>query len=151
MSDKNFQKKVEIKCNALLKLVIGVQKFYKSSDDKSKQFIETTVGAAIWYLPKKNDVLFTGKISKKAKAKGERSEDHPYPRKIAAQKILKHNWKNEIDPVKTLSDLYIKKYGKFNYVSKSENRKLRKYQKSGVFKTSEDAYKEAGVELVKYR
>ena len=54
------------------------------------------------------------------------------------------------DPIQSLANLYIEKYGKYNYVSKSENKKLIKYQKIGVFKSPEKAYQSAGIELIDY-
>ena len=60
---KNYEDKVKNKCSALLKLIRGIQEFYFSANPEQRRFIETTVGAAIWYLPKNNKVLFTGKIS----------------------------------------------------------------------------------------
>jgi len=144
----DFQQQLNNKCEALLHLVKGIQEFYKSTNDTNKSFIETTVGAAIWYLPKKRDLLFTGKISKEAMKKGEKSEDHLYPRKITAQEILQFDWEDENNPVETLSNLYIEKYGRYNYVSKMENKRLIKYQKIGVFVDPETAYENAGIELV---
>ena len=80
--------------------------------------------------------------------KGEKSEDHLYPRKITAQEILQFDWEDENNPVETLSNLYIEKYGRYNYVSKMENKRLIKYQKIGVFVDPETAYENAGIELV---
>ena len=145
-----YEDRVKNKCKGLLKLITGIQKFYKSANDDNKRFIETTIGAAIWYLPKDNTVLFTGKISKEAIKKKEKSEDHLYPRKIAAKELLNIDWDKKDKPVDDIASLFIKKYGKFNYVSKSENKKLIKFQKSEIFKSSEKAYNDAGVELVDY-
>ena len=89
-------------------------------------------------MPKSYEYLFTRKISKDAISKGERSEDHLYPRKIAALEILKFNWINAESPVETLSNPYIQKYGRFNYVSKIENKKLTKLQKNRSFCRSKD-------------
>ena len=80
--------------------------------------------------------------------KGEKSEDHLYPRKITAQEILQFDWEDENNPVEILSNLYIEKYGRYNYVSKMENKRLIKYQKIGVFVDPETAYENAGIELV---
>ena len=145
-----YEEKVKNKCHALLKLVIGFQEFYSRTNEDNQRFIETTIGAAIWYLPKNHQILFTGKISKDAIRKGERSEDHLYPRKIAARKILEAQWEDERDSVETLSKLYIERYGRFNYFSKSGNKKLIKFQKSEVFSNPETAYGNAGVELVDF-
>ena len=45
---------------------------------------------------------------------------------------------------------YCEKYGRYNYVSKSENKKLTKFQKSSVFVNPQQAYFEAGVKLVEH-
>ena len=87
---KNYEDKVKNKCSALLKLIRGIQEFYSSANPEQRRFIETTVGAAIWYLPKNNKVLFTGKISLDAIKKNERSEDHLFPRKIAATESVSY-------------------------------------------------------------
>lgn len=146
-----YREKLSNKCAALLKLVDGVQGYYLScADPDRKGFIETTIGAAIWYLPRNNALLFTGKISKDALLKNEKSEDHLFLRKIAAQEILNFDWNAESNPVKKLSDLYLKKYGKFNYVSKKENKKLVKFQKSNVFTDSNAAYSHAMIEMVDF-
>ena len=57
-----YEEKLYNKYAALLKLVEGIQVFYKTSNDDSKRFIETVIGAAIWYLRKNAKLLFTGKI-----------------------------------------------------------------------------------------
>ena len=145
-----YEDKVINKCSALLKLILGIKDFYKESNDDNKRFIETTIGAAIWYLPKNNEILFTGKISKDAILKGEKSEDHLYPRKIAATELLNYKWEDELDPVKALADLFMTKYGRYNYVSKLENKRLIKFQKSEVFETPQKSYAAAGIELVSY-
>ena len=145
-----YEDKVINKCSALLKLILGIKDFYKQSNDDNKRFIETTIGAAIWYLPKNNEILFTGKISKDAILKGEKSEDHLYPRKIAASELLNYKWEDELDPVKALADLFMTKYGRDNYVSKLENKRLIKFQKSEVFETPQKSYAAAGIELVSY-
>ena len=106
----DYHQKVKTKCEALINLIIGIQPFYHKSNDKQKRFIETTIGAAIFYLPKKNSVLFTGKISKEAKRKNEKSEDHLYPRKIAAAELLNIKWDRIKDPAHNLANLFIKKY-----------------------------------------
>tara|TARA_B100001250_G_C19775680_1_gene779428 strand:+ start:678 stop:1130 length:453 start_codon:yes stop_codon:yes gene_type:complete len=146
-----YIKTLEEKCEALLKLVLGIQGYYKTTSSENKRLIETTIGAAIWYLPKSKKFLFTGKISKEAKEKKEKSEDHLYPRKIAAMEILNLNWSEEVNPLKTILNLFLKKYGRYNYVSKTENKKLIPFQKSGVFISPEIAYKKAGIELEEFR
>lgn len=143
----NYNKKLHEKCQALHEMLCGVSEYYKNSSKDQKIFIETTIGAAIWYLPKNKKLLFTGKISLDALAKNERSEDHFYPRKIAARELLQRAHENTVtDVVK----LFLEKYGRYNYVSKSENKNLIKYQKLNNFLNSEDSYKRAKVTLVEY-
>jgi len=145
---KGFKQKLLIKCEGLLELVCGVQKFYQKANPDACSFIETTIGAAIWYLPKDHDLLFTGYISVEAVTKNERSEDHLYPRKIAAKYLLDYDWSNESEPLNHLIDRYLKRFGRYNYVSKTENKKLVKFQRHGVFTTPEDAYEKAGIKLI---
>jgi len=150
MDQKTFIKKVQQKADSLAALIIGIQKHYLSAPPANRRFIETTIGAAIWYLPKNKELLFTGMISEKALMLGERSEEHLFPRKIAAQELLGKNWSEIKDPGLHIAELFISKYGRYNYVSKAENRKLIKFQKSDVFTNPDDTYLEAGVILVPY-
>ena len=150
MDQKTFIKKVQQKADSLAALIIGIQKHYLSAPPANRRFIETTIGAAIWYLPKNKELLFTGMISEKALMLGERSEEHLFPRKIAAQELLGKNWSEIKDPSFYIAELFVSKYGRYNYVSKAENRKLIKFQKSGVFTNPDEAYSEAGVVLIRY-
>lgn len=143
----NYNTKLHEKCQALHEMIVGVSEYYEISSKAQKIFIETTIGAAIWYLPKNKKILFTGKISLDALAKNERSEDHFYPRKIAARELLERAQKNTVTDV---VELFLEKYGRYNYVSKSENKNLIKYQKLNNFVNSEESYKRANVTLVKY-
>ena len=147
---EDYFNKLKTKCDALYNIIIGIQNFYHNTNTENKRFIETTIGAAIWYLPKNNKVLFTGMISKDAINKNEKSEDHQYPRKIAATELLNYKWNNEKNPSDKLLSLFVNKYGKFNYVSKNENKRLIKFQKSNVFKSPEKAYLDAGIKLLNY-
>ena len=47
-----YEDRVINKCSALLKLILGIKDFYKESNYDNKRFIETTIGADIWYLKK---------------------------------------------------------------------------------------------------
>jgi hypothetical protein len=142
-----FDEKIRERCEALIAVVQGVRPFYQQATEYNKAFIETTVGAALFYLPTRKS-LWTGKISREAKERGEKSPDHPFPRKIAAAEILSMDWKNDTDPVNSLSKLYKEKYGVYNYVSKRENKALQQVQKKGLFTTPEEAYEQVGIELI---
>ena len=65
----DFQQQLNNKCEALLHLVKGIQEFYKSTNDTNKSFIETTVGAAIWYLPKKKGFVVHRKNKQRSNEK----------------------------------------------------------------------------------
>ena len=78
-------------------MIIKLSQLYtdKNINEDQKRLIETTLGAALWYLP--NDRKFwTGKISIKAlnylkNKKGkiiDLTKDHEFPRKIAAKEKL---------------------------------------------------------------
>ena len=49
-----------------------------------------------------------------------------------------------------IMESFLQKYGRYNYVSKSENKKLIKYQKSNTFLCPSESYKKARVRLVDY-
>lgn len=143
----NYNTKLYNKCQALHAILCGVRDYYEGASPDQKIFIETTIGAALWYLPKNKKLLFTGKISLDALAKNERSEDHFFPRKIAAREMLEDTRDTSAT---IIMESFLQKYGRYNYVSKSENKKLIKYQKSNTFLCPSESYKKAGVRLVDY-
>jgi hypothetical protein len=143
-----FDEKIRERSEALIALVQGVRPFYQQATESQKRLIETTIGAALFYFPQSKSVLWTGKISREAKDTGERSPDHPFPRKIAATEILSIDWKNHPDPVNSLSRLYKEKYGIYHWVSKRENKALQQVTKKGGFTTPEEAYEQVGIELI---
>ena len=49
-----------------------------------------------------------------------------------------------------LEELYQNKFGRFNLVLKSENDKLKKFQKKGVFVNEDEAYKLAEIKLTAF-
>ena len=68
---------------SLAKMIIAIKPVYDEAiDKKAKDFIETTIGAAIFYLPSSKKKLFSGKISEEALKTGERIIEHMYPRKV---------------------------------------------------------------------
>jgi hypothetical protein len=151
MNKSNF--KLKERCEILEEIIISISDKYFSEETTNDQrkFIETTLGAAIYYLPH-SDNYWTGKISKCAKEaleennKTRLTKEHQFPRKIAAKELLM-----EVENIKnkkvSLQKLYEEKYAKFNFVTPQENAKLKKYQKDTIFINSETAYKSAGIEL----
>lgn len=154
-------KKLELKCKCLLALVNSIQNYYQSDlDEMQKSYLETVVGAAIWYQPKMGEDLWDGSISIKALHqslndvnKGQKpklSEDHKFPRKYSAQQLLNGNWckKTYTNDVEGLMKYYIDVAGMFTYVTQSQNKELVKFQKIGKFITPKKTYEKAGVKFL---
>jgi len=130
------------RCKMLAALISGVHEAYTSPTTTvdQKSFIETTIGAALWYIPKINE-SFSGLISKKLLEsfccqnldKVKISDEHIYPRKISASKLL------EMDKEKITADEVYKNYVDFFcklcLITPQENKRAIKYQKKGIFKT----------------
>jgi hypothetical protein len=148
---KDGEKNLKERCEFLAKTIKIIRRLYKQATPNQKQFIETIIGAAIWYLPKKANQYWTHCISRDAlrnhlpniKAKPKLTEDHAYPRKLAAEKLLKLNKINAGKIVR----LYKKQFGVFNLITPEENRKLMPFQRKGNYINWKDAYKKAGIKL----
>lgn len=119
--------------------------YHNLTDTDARSVIETTVGAAIFYLPKSKEKLWTGMISEAALQQNKRCEDHIYPRKITAIELLTHVPQS----LPQFEQLYWNKYGKYHYVTSEENRMLVKYQKTGEFTSPEEAYESCGIKLIR--
>ena len=148
--------KIQDKAEVIARTVMSQQPFYKSIDcnENHRQLLETMVGAAIWYLPQGKE-LWTGEISVEALKKlsetkkiSSLTKDHKYPRKVAAAELFKIDWSEIPNPCDEIVNRYQRKYGLFNYVTSTENKRLVKYQKGHVFISPEDSYKQAGVLLL---
>ncbi|OOV88189.1 hypothetical protein [Oceanospirillum linum] len=146
------EKKIAGHCNALAEVIIAIRPTYISAELQQKAFIETIIGAAIWYIPKPTDA-WTGFISRQAIKsfhpksdvdKPKFSEEHVYPRKVSARLLLDNLGLNG----DLLLNLFTKKYGRFHYITPGENKAAIQYQKSSVFTEPEEVYKQAGIELI---
>jgi hypothetical protein len=146
--------KLEERCEVLKELIHSISKTYwkVATTDDQKKFLETILGAAIWYLPH-NQKYWTGKISKVAKEALEKdktaklTKDHKFPRKIAAKRLLEQS-KETANNKTSLLKLYEDEYAKFNFVTPQENKKLSRYQRDDVFKDPDTAYQKAEIELI---
>ena len=120
---------------------------YKSmvESGQSTQLIETTIGAMLWYLPGLKNVTFTGMVSEAVRAGAKICVEHRYPRKVSAKLLLENPPKSGQE----FFDDFVEKYGSTNWVTPEENKKLVPFQKVGVFTTPEEAYKQAGIKLVR--
>ena len=144
------QKLVE-RCNVLARVIVSMKALYADpqSSRTQRDLLETMIGAAIWYLPQPDD-LWTHNISVnalKARQAGNKvTRDHNYPRKCAARELL--GTATEELTAEFVLHRYRTKYGRFNLVTKDENRRLMKYQKADLFTTPEEAYSKASITLV---
>jgi hypothetical protein len=150
-------RKLSARCHTLAATVRAIKPVYidKLNTKTQKDFVETMIGAAIWYLPQAGE-LWTGMISVdalKALQAGtkitELTKDHNYPRKCAARELLELS--DEHLTTESVLHLYKTKYGRLNFVTSEENRRLMKYQKAETFSTPQNAYSKASVTLVPIR
>jgi hypothetical protein len=111
------------------------------------------IGAAIWYIPKPVNA-WTGFISLGALQafhpdsgieKPKLSEEHVYPRKVAARILLADESLNHSEMNTTFNE----KYGRYHYLTSAENKAVQPFQRVDVFSTPDIAYSSAGVKLIK--
>lgn len=141
---------IDARCDALVEILRAVRPVYLRSSPYQRDLIETMIGAAIWYIPKPR-AAWTGKISLEAiksfgpaaTTKPRLSEEHVFPRKAAARKLL-----TKPPSFSTFRRLYREQYGKLHYITSLENRLLIQFQKANIFKEEKDIYKNAGIKLI---
>jgi hypothetical protein len=152
------QRRLQERCSILADVVRQVAPIYRlpKTTANQRQLIETMIGAAIWYLPEAED-LWTTQISVKAlqsfhpdsgMASPKLTADHEYPRKVAATELLGLKWEVIDDPAEELLRRYMGRYGRYNYITPNENRRLMKFQRAATFASVTKAYGAAGVILV---
>ena len=142
------EKKLKEKCEFLAKTIKKIRNLHNQASPNQKQFIETIIGAAIWYLPKKANEYWTHRISINAlksclKPNAKLTEDHVNPRKLAGEELLKLKTIN----AGIIIRLYKKKFALFNLISPEENRKLMPFQRKEKYINWQNAYKKAGIKL----
>ena len=141
---------MESKISAIIKMVKAIGPIYQNSANSvERKHMETTIGASLWYGSLKiysgycsKQLLLQQKEAKKWLSK-RISEEHPFPRKLTATKLLLNHEK----PQSELEEI-INKGIAINYVTKVENKRLIPFQKEGVFETPEKSYRQAGIELI---
>ena len=150
--------KLRERCELLADVVRSLGDLYHDKDttEDQKRYLETIIGAALWYLPVPKE-CWTGKISVEAirdhhpesGVQGPKlTADHEYPRKIAAADLLARHAGGKGDLRDELLPLYVTKYGRFNYITPHENRSLMRHQRRDAFKDPSTAYKNANISLV---
>jgi len=153
----NNKRKIDViksRCNVLANIINSIKEIYYSSDKNQKAFIQTIIGAAIWYIPKPKD-CWTGMISKKLiknffSIDGKKikiSEEHVIPRKYAAKELLEE--KQVLTP-EYVEEKYKKEYGILNYITSGENKKVIKYQKTSEYNKNylNEPYEKAEIYLI---
>jgi hypothetical protein len=141
------------RCRVLAEIVNNLKIIYKNEDKNQRAFIETIIGAAIWYIPKPNN-CWTGNMSVEAiksflnnkNGKSKISEEHDIPRKCAAKELLETN---QLLTAEYVGKKYLEKYCKLHYITPEENRRAIKFQKTDVYKNSKEVYKKANIKLIK--
>jgi hypothetical protein len=110
------------KFTALHKLLEASRKVYSEASQKERSFLETVIGAAVFYMPT-TVRHFEGYISVEAILSvlrdGRRVKDHIYPRKLAGRTLLQ-----DVHMLSELINIYHKKLARFMYVSPTENSRL---------------------------
>jgi len=142
--------KLDQRCAILAQIVTRLRRLYAGSQKTQKDLLETIIGAAIWYLPE-CDGLFTGEMSRKAvelcrsnrKNWAKLSKEHRYPRKRAGRDLLKSRAKLSESWIRSK---YQKKWGRYNRVTKEENRKLVAFQKKNL--SPKKCYGKCGIVLI---
>jgi len=138
------------RCLILAEIINAIKKIYISSNDNQRAFIETIIGAAIWYIPKPEN-FWSGMISLKAleefrnNGKFKFSEEHIIPRKYAARELLASDIELTLDYVE---NKYKLEYCKLHYITPKENKDVIKFQKN-YDGNSDKIYKNAGIKLIK--
>ena len=149
---KDREAKIRLHCSVLAEVIIAIRPVYLRAAEAQKALLETMIGAAIWYIPKPVDA-WTGKISKKAlielhpdsgSKRVRLSEEHVYPRKIAAKRLIQ----DAILTAKEMEKIFKEEYGRLHYITPEENKAAIRFQKSDVFTTPEEVYQQAGIELL---
>jgi hypothetical protein len=149
---KDREEKIRLHCSVLAEVILAIRPVYLRAAKPQQALLETMIGAAIWYIPKPVDA-WTGKISKKALAqlhpdsgtkKVRLSEEHVYPRKIAAKRLIQ----NKDLTAKGMESIFREEYGRLHYITPEENKAAIRFQKSDVFTTPEDVYLQADIELL---
>jgi hypothetical protein len=143
---------LEEQCEVVAALIVAMRPVYQSASPGQRALLETIIGAAIWYIPKPPRA-WTGRISAGAlrtfhpSSGVERprlSEEHVYPRKVAARLLLEDESLNGA----SLAELFREKYGRVHFITSEENKTVQPFQRAAVFTSPDDAYEKARITLL---
>jgi hypothetical protein len=144
-------------CDVLVGMLETASLQYSCLSPAQKHFLETIIGAALYYLPTSTE-LWTGKVSvgllkvfhpDSGNPKPKHTKDHEYPRKIAAAELLSRvRWHEVTDKTTHLITEYLVRYGRYHYITTGENHTLKWLQRKHLFTTPQDGYNKAEIVLI---
>lgn len=152
----NTDERLIERCIALEELIIAIKPFYhkSSTTDNQKAFLETVIGAGLWYFPH-NKTHWNKKISRKAiqlvkqNSNSKLTRDHIYPRKLSGRRLLSEDLGLTGEGI-TLFELYQNELATFAVVTPEENRKLIEVQQDCKYGNWLEAYSKAQIELIDF-
>lgn len=114
------------KLKSLMDLLGPIRQVYSNQDEIGRNYLETVVGASIFYLPHPVNECFSGYCSINAlneKISGRRVvREHITPRKYAAREVLNNNY----DLADFFND-FTERFRRFMYLTPKENMKTVNY------------------------
>jgi hypothetical protein len=144
--------KLREQCDVVASMIIAMRPVYETASVQQRALLETIVGAAIWYIPKPVRA-WTGQIShgalkafhpERGHARPRLSEEHVYPRKVAARILL-----SDIALTgETMAHQFREKYGRVHLITPEENKAVQRHQRVEVFNSPDEAYALAGISLI---
>ena len=152
MAKTDYDSRLFERCEVIHRLLSGFQGFYESASPGQQAFMETTIGAAIWYLPKPKSA-WTGQMSERllldlhpdsGLQKVTVSEEHVIPRKHAARELLNAG----IPAPDEIKFEFEARYCKVHYITSGENKKLQSLQRSSDFMATAATYDVIGIRLL---
>ncbi len=144
--------KLEEQCAVVAALIVAMRPIYRAASPRQRALLETIIGAGIWYIPKPLHA-WTGRISVAALRafhpesgvlKPRLSEEHVYPRKVAARLLLEDA---SLDGP-GLAHLFREKYGRVHLITSEENKAVQPFQRVSIFTSPDEAYEKAGVTFI---
>lgn len=114
------------KVRSLIEVLRHIRDVYAAQNETGKNFIETVVGASIFYLPHPVNECFSGYCSIEAlkdKINGKSIvREHITPRKYAAREVLTNTYN-----IDNFYDDFKRRYRRFMYLTGHENKKTVNY------------------------
>jgi hypothetical protein len=144
------------RCIALERVIQEIKPFntHEETTDNQKAFLETIIGAGLWYFPH-GKTYWNNKISRSAveqlrqNPQSSLTRDHVYPRKGSAKKLLTADLGLTGEGF-TLFSLYINELAVYVVVTSEENRRLINIQRDFEHGNWQEAYNAAGIELLDF-